>query len=63
MKVEIEITQKEYEILKQYSALFESERRIDCTSDPIVVVEDIEEVITQSGYEDKEIYVWDYLTN
>ena len=62
MKLEIEITQKEYELLKQYSALFESERRIDCTSDPVVLVEDVEEVITQSGYEDKEVYVWDEST-
>ena len=62
MKLEIEITQNEYDLLKQYSTLFDSERRIDCTSDPIVIVEDIEEVITQSGYEDKGIYVWDEST-
>lgn len=58
----IDLTEREIDFLKQYARVYDTERRCDITCEPIVVVEDIEEIITQSGYEDKEIYVWEEST-
>lgn len=55
----IELTENEIRFLKQYAEVYKQERSIDCTADPIVVVEDIEELIAPDGYGDKVVYVWD----
>lgn len=55
----LNLTEKEKEFLKQYASVFESERKIDCTSDPIVIVEDLSTIVTQEGFEDKYVYVLD----
>jgi len=55
----IEISEQEAIFLKQYAKVYDAERELDCTRKPIVVVEDEENVVTEAGYEDKIIYVWD----
>ena len=54
----INLTEKEIEFLKQYARVYEEERSLDCTRDPVVVVEDIEELVSADGYGDKTVYVW-----
>ena len=58
----IKLTEKENEFLKQYAQVYEQERQVDCTADPIVVVEDIEELIAADGLGDKRVYTWDMET-
>ena len=55
----IELTENEIRFLKQYAEVYKQERSIDCTADPIVVVEDIEELVAADGYGDKTIYAWE----
>ena len=55
----IKLREKEIAFLKQYANVYEQERNIDITADPIVVVEDIEELIAGYGYGDKDVYIWD----
>ncbi len=45
----IELTEKEIGFLKQYANVFRQERDFDCTADPIVMVEDIEELRSGNG--------------
>ena len=54
----IELTENEVGFLKQYASVFRQERDFDCTTDPIVVVEDIEEFVAADGYGDKTVFVW-----
>lgn len=49
-KIELELSQKEIEFLKQYAKVYDEERKLDCTRDPIVVVEDVEEIVTDDEY-------------
>lgn len=55
----IELTEKEIGFLKQYANVFRQERDFDCTADPIVMVEDIEEYVAADGYGDKTVYALD----
>ena len=55
----IELTENEIVFLKQYASVYKQERDLDCTADPIVVVEDIEEFVAPDGYGDKAVFVWD----
>lgn len=48
--MKIELTEKEIAMLKQYSSVFEEERNIDATADPIVVVQRKEKVPTAEGF-------------
>ncbi len=48
VNINISITPKELELLKQYAAVYDSEREIDGTADPIVIVEVPEEVLVSS---------------
>src|SRR5678816_4325931 len=57
-KMKIELTENEIKFLMQYAEVYKHERGIDCTADPIVVVEDIEEIVTEEGFGDKTVYVW-----
>ena len=57
--MKLELTEKEIGFLKQYAQVFKDERGVDCTADPIVVVEDIEELVAIDGYGDKTIYAWE----
>ncbi len=56
----IQLTDREAQFLKQYAEVYESEREIDFTATPIVVVEFEREfpADTDYGY-DKVTYVWD----
>lgn len=55
----IKLTENEIRFLKQYAEVYKQERSIDCTADPIVVVEDIEELVAADGYGDRTIYAWE----
>lgn len=55
----IELTEMETKFLKQYAKVFKKERDLDATRDPIVVVEDIVELVAEDGYGDKTIYALD----
>lgn len=55
----IELTKNEIKFLKQYAEVYKHERGIDCTADPIVVVEDLEELVAEEGYGDNTIYAWE----
>ena len=55
----IELSEKEIEFLKQYARVYGEERGLDCTRDPIVVVEDIEELVAADGYGDRTVYAWE----
>ena len=64
MKIEIDISDAEIEYLKQYASVYEKERKIDCTADPIVLVQDrYKEYICgdycNDGY-DYELVIGDY---
>ena len=59
MKIEIEVNDEELFFLKQYSDVYDKERDIDFTYEPIVIVEDIEEIVTKYGFEDDVVYVYD----
>ena len=56
----IQLTERELHFLKQYAEVYESERDIDVTNTPIIVVEVREEIPAdiEYGY-DKVVYVWD----
>lgn len=56
--MEIKLNEREKEFLKQYALKYPEERKLDITADPIVVVEVEEERVTQEGYADKTVYVW-----
>lgn len=55
----IELSEKEIEFLKQYANVYQQERNIDWTRDPVVVVEDVEELVAEEGYGDNTIYTWE----
>ena len=56
----IQLTDREAQFLKQYAEVYESERKLDSTANPIVVVEVQEEVPADTDYGyDKIAYVWD----
>lgn len=55
----VELNEREIEFLKQYAAVYESERKIDITNTPIVVVENQVYYPTADGFGDKTIYVID----
>lgn len=55
----IELTEMETKFLKQYARVFKKERDLDATRDPIVVVEDIVELVAEDGYGDRTIYALD----
>lgn len=57
--MELNLTDREKGFLKQYALKYEEERKVDITASPIVVVEVEEERVTQEGYEDKTVYVWE----
>ena len=58
--VNINITPKELELLKQYAAVYDSEREIDGSADPIVIVEVPEEILASSdGLWDEERYFYE----
>lgn len=57
--MEIKLNEREIEFLKQYAQVYDEEREKDGTRDPLVVVEDVEEIITEDGYEDEIRYCWD----
>lgn len=50
MQINIELTDREIELLKQYNEVYEEERKIDCTADPIVLVQDRIKIYTKSDY-------------
>ena len=52
MKLELELTEREEKFLRQYTDVYDSERRLDITASPIVIVEDVVEHVTQEGFED-----------
>jgi hypothetical protein len=54
----IKLSEKETVFLKQYAEVYKHERDIDCTCDPIVVVEDIDELVALDGYGDTTVYAW-----
>ena len=60
--MKIELTEKEIEFLKQYARVYGEERSLDCTRDPVVVVEDVEESVAADGFGDKQVYTWDMET-
>lgn len=55
----IELTEREIMFLKQYAQVYKQERSIDCTADPIVVVEDVDYLVAGDGFGDKTVYAWD----
>ena len=56
----IQLTDREAKFLKQYSEIYESEREIDSTANPIVVVEAQQDIPADADYGyDKVTYVWD----
>lgn len=57
--MDIELNEREVEFLKQYSTVYESERKIDITNTPIVVVENQVYYPTAEGFGDRTIYVID----
>ena len=58
--VNINITPKELELLKQYAAVYDSEREIDGSADPIVIVEVPEEVVVpRDSSRDEERYFYE----
>ena len=57
--MELKLTDREKGFLKQYALKYDKERKIDITASPIVVVEVEQERVTQEGYEDKTVYVWE----
>lgn len=56
MNIELKITEKEKEFIKQYAKLYREERDIDCTRDPIVVVRERDHVVSEVGYHDDIIF-------
>jgi len=50
MKLEIDINERELQFLKQYAELYDSERKIDITSTPIVVVEERDYIVSDEDY-------------
>lgn len=60
VNININITPKELELLKQYAAVYDSEREIDGSADPIVIVEVPEEILASSdGLWDEERYFYE----
>ena len=60
VNINISITPKELELLKQYAAVYDSEREIDGSADPIVIVEVPEEILASSdGLWDEERYFYE----
>ena len=55
----IELNEREILFLKQYATVYESERKIDITNTPIVVVENQVYYPTSEGFGDRTIYVID----
>lgn len=56
----IQLTEREAQFLKQYAEVYESERKLDGTANPIVVVEVQQDIPTDADYGyDKVTYVWD----
>lgn len=56
----IQLTEREAQFLKQYAEVYESERKIDSTANPIVVVEAQQDIPADADYGyDKVTYVWD----
>lgn len=52
----ITLNEREIEFLKQYAQVYEEEREKDSTRDPIIVVEDTEEIVSYEG--DTVRYSW-----
>ena len=60
ININISITPKELELLKQYAAVYDSEREIDGSADPIVIVEVPEEVVVaRDSGRDEERYFYE----
>ena len=59
MKLNIEISDKQAEFLKQYAKVYEGERNIDGIADQIVIVEKEVRIPTREGLEDGIEYVWE----
>lgn len=56
----IQLTEREAQFLKQYAEVYESERKIDSTANPIVVVEAQQDIPADADYGyDKVTYIWD----
>lgn len=55
----ISLSDKESFFLKQYAEAYEAERKFDGTADPVVVVEDVEEISALPGTGDYSIYISD----
>lgn len=56
----IQLTDREAQFLKQYAEVYESERKLDSTANPIVVVEVQQDIPADTDYGyDKVTYVWD----
>lgn len=57
MKLEIDLTDDEVFFLKQYASVYNAERRIDCTRDPLVQVLVCDDKVTDEDFADYSIIV------
>ena len=58
MKVTLDLTEREIEFLKQYASVYRSERDLDATADPIVMVDTMRSRVGEEGYDDcRTVYV------